>query len=131
MARDAEGASRVVRLEVGGAVDDGTARRLGMVMADSALVRSSFFGADPNWGRLVAAMGTAGVDIDLDAIEIAYDGIVVASRGMAVPIDEDALSARLGGDFTVAVRVGSGQGQATVTTTDLTPDYVRFNGERS
>ncbi len=131
MARDAEGASRVVRLEVGGAVDDGTARRLGMVMADSALVRSSFFGADPNWGRLVAAMGTAGVDIDLDAIEIAYDGTVVASRGVSVPVDEDALSARLGGDFTVAVRVGSGRGRATVTTTDLTPDYVRFNGERS
>ncbi len=131
MARDAEGASRVIHLDVSGAPDDGTARRLGMVMADSALVRSSFYGADPNWGRLVAALGTAGVDVDLDAIEIAYDGTVIASRGVAVPVDEDALSARLGADFTVSVRVGTGSGRATVTTTDLTPEYVRFNGERS
>jgi glutamate N-acetyltransferase/amino-acid N-acetyltransferase len=131
MARDAEGASRVVIIEVSGARDAATARRLGMVMADSALVRSSFYGADPNWGRLVAAMGVAGVDIDVDAIEIAYDGTVLASRGVGVPVDEDALSSRLGGDFTVSVTVGSGPGRATVTTTDLTPDYVRFNGERS
>lgn len=131
MARDAEGASRVVILDVSGARDEATARRLGMAIADSALVRSSFYGADPNWGRLVAAMGAAGVEIDGDAIEIAYDGTVIASRGVAVPVDEDALSSRMTGDFTVGITVGSGPGRATVTTTDLTPEYVRFNGERS
>lgn len=131
MARDAEGASRVVTLEVTGAVDSAAARHLGMVMSDSALVRSSFYGADPNWGRLVAALGTAGVEIDMDQIEIAYDGTVIASRGRYVPTDEDALSTRLEGDFTVSVRVGSGEGTTTITTTDLTPEYVRFNGERS
>jgi glutamate N-acetyltransferase/amino-acid N-acetyltransferase len=102
-----------------------------MVMADSALVRSSFYGADPNWGRLVAALGTAEIDVDIAEIEIAYEGTVIASRGRYVPTDEDALSRRLGGDFTVSVRVGGGPGRSTVTTTDLTPEYVRFNGERS
>jgi glutamate N-acetyltransferase/amino-acid N-acetyltransferase len=131
MARDAEGASRVIHLEVTGAADAAVARRLGMVMADSALVRSSFYGGDPNWGRLVAALGTAGVDIDPADIEIAYDGTVIASQGEYVPTDEEALARRLAGDFTVSVRVGRGPGRATVITTDLTPDYVRFNGERS
>ncbi len=131
LAQDAEGASRVVTLEVSGAADSAGARHLGMVMADSALVRASFYGADPNWGRLVAALGTAGVEIDMNQIEIAYEGTVIASRGRYIPTDEDALSARLEGDFTVSVRVGGGEGTATIITTDLTPEYVRFNGERS
>ena len=131
MAKDAEGASKVVELQVSGAVDDRSARLLGMGIADSALVRSSFFGGDPNWGRVLAALGVAGEPVDPDHVQIAYDGTVVCRHGVAAPFDDAELSARLAGDFTVSVQVGTGPGRALVTTTDLTPDYVVFNGERS
>ncbi len=131
MAEDAEGATKVVKLLVTGTAGDDEARRLGMTVADSALVRASFFGADPNWGRVLGALGVAGVRFDPSALEIAYDGETVCSRGVGVDVDEDGLAVRLKGDFTVAIKVGDGPGSAEVTTTDLTPDYVRFNGDRS
>lgn len=131
MAADAEGASKVVTLEVSGAADDRSARRLGMAVADSALVRSSFFGADPNWGRVLAALGVAGVEIEPSTISIAYEGTTVCAAGVAAAFDDDAVSAGLKGDFTVTIGLGAGPGRATVVTTDLTPDYVVFNGERS
>lgn len=131
MATDAEGASKVVTLELTGSSDDHSARTLGMTVADSALVRSSFFGADPNWGRVFAALGVAGIDLDPNAVEISYAGTTVCSGGRGVPFDEDAVSAELKGDFTVSIRLGDGPGRAAVVTTDLTPDYVNFNGERS
>lgn len=131
MAADAEGASKVVTLEVSGAPDDRAARRLGMAVADSALVRASFFGADPNWGRVLAALGGAGVDLDPLLVEISYAGTTVCANGVAVDFDDDTVSAELKGDFTVTVGLGGGPGRATVVTTDLTPDYVAFNGERS
>jgi glutamate N-acetyltransferase/amino-acid N-acetyltransferase len=131
MATDAEGASKVVTILVSGAASDADARQAGMGVADSALVRSSFYGADPNWGRVLGALGVTGVTLDADDIEIAYEGTTVARRGVGVGVNEDQLSARLGGDFTLAIRIGSGPGEAKVVTTDLTPDYVVFNGERS
>jgi glutamate N-acetyltransferase/amino-acid N-acetyltransferase len=131
MAADAEGASKVVTIEVTGAITDGGARQIGMSVADSALVRSSFYGADPNWGRVLGALGVTGVPLDPAQVEIAYQGTVVARGGVGVGVDEDQLSARLAGDFTLSIRVGSGSGAATVVTTDLTPEYVIFNGERS
>ena len=131
MAADAEGASKVVTIEVSGAASDADARHVGMGVADAALVRSSFYGADPNWGRVLGALGVTGVALDADDVEIAYDGTVVARGGVGVGVDEDQLSARLGGDFTLSIRIGSGPGEAKVLTTDLTPDYVVFNGERS
>ena len=131
MAADAEGASKVVTLEVVGAFDDRSARRVGMAVADSALVRSSFFGADPNWGRILAALGVAGVELEPSAVSIAYAGNTVCAEGVAVGVDDDAVSAELKGDFMVTIGLGDGPGRATVVTTDLTPDYVVFNGERS
>ncbi len=131
MARDAEGASRVVHLEVGGATSPEAARRFGRAVADSALVRSSFYGGDPNWGRVYAALGVAGLPIDPEAVEIAYAGVTVCRGGAPLPFDEPSVAALLTGDFTIDIVVGRGHGRATVVTTDLTPDYVRFNGARS
>ena len=131
MARDAEGASKVVTIRVHGAVDDDAARRLALEVADSALVRSSFYGADPNWGRIVQALGVAGAPVEPDAISVAYDGTVICRDGTRVDVDEDELSSRLKGDFVVDIGVGHGPGRVEVTTTDLTPQYVIFNGERS
>jgi glutamate N-acetyltransferase/amino-acid N-acetyltransferase len=131
MAADAEGASKVVKLEISGASDHAAARRIGMAIADSALVRSSFYGADPNWGRILAAAGVAGEKVDPSAITITYAGTEVCAGGVGLAFDEDALAVDLEGDFDMSICVGSGDGAAIVVTTDLTPDYVRFNGERS
>ena len=131
MADDAEGATKVVTIEVTGAESNESARRIGMTIADSGLVRSSFYGADPNWGRVLAAIGVAGVDVDPALVDIAYDGTEVCRGGAGVPFDEAALSRRLVDDFEVSVQIGAGPGRARIVTTDLTPEYVRFNGDRS
>jgi len=132
MARDAEGASRTVTIEVTGAGDDASARILGRTIADSALVRSSFYGGDVNWGRILGAMGTASVPFDIEVVTIAYNGVTVFSGGVGAAFDEPALLESCAeGDLALAVSVGSGPGRADVVTTDLTPEYVTFNAERS
>ncbi len=132
LAADAEGASRVVTITVAGAPDAVSARAAGRAIADSALVRASFFGGDPNWGRIAAALGASGVDFDLNDLRIAFDGVTVAAGGVAAEYDEAALLDRIAtGDLAVEVTIGWGQGTAEILTTDLTPEYVVFNGERS
>ena len=132
MARDAEGASRMVTIEVTGASDDASARTIGRTIADSALVRSSFYGGDVNWGRILGAMGTAKVPFDIGSVTIAYNGVTVFSGGVGAPFDEPALLESCAkGDLALAVIVGPGPGRADVVTTDLTPEYVTFNAERS
>ena len=131
IAADAEGASRVVTIVVTGAVDDAAARSIGRSVADSALVRSSFYGADPNWGRIVGALGEVDEEVEFGDLTVSFAGTMVARNGVAVSVDEDAVSEAMEGDFGVAICVGSGSGTARVFTTDLTPVYVRFNAERS
>lgn len=132
MAADAEGASRVVTIDVAGASSDSEARRLGRVVADSALVRSSFYGGDVNWGRIVGALGSAESDIDFGDIMVSYGGVVVFESGEGTAFDETALLDRfVEGDMELAIGLGSGPGTALIVTTDLTPEYVTFNGERS
>jgi len=131
IAADAEGASRVVTLSVTGALDDAAARSIGRSVADSVLVRSSFYGADPNWGRIIGALGEVDEEVDFSDVTIAFAGTTVARRGIGVAFDEDAVIEAMAGDFGVAISVGVGPGTARVFTTDLTPDYVRFNAERS
>lgn len=131
MAEDAEGASRVVTIELEGASDDETALILARAVADSVLVRASFYGADPNWGRVVAALGATRLAFDPATVSVAYEGVLVAKHGTDAGTDQDLLSEKLTGDFSVAISVGSGTGSCSLLTTDLTPDYVVFNGERS
>jgi len=132
MARDAEGASRVVTIDVVGALDDSLARHLGRLVADSALVRASFYGGDVNWGRILAALGTADVDIDPDTVAISYEEVEVFSSGEQSDFDEVALLDGMeAGDLAIGIDLGGGSGTARIVTTDLTPEYVVFNGERS
>ena len=129
MAADAEGASRVVQLRLSGAPDDQVARHFGRAVADSALVRSSFYGGDPNWGRILAALGAC--QVDPSDVSISYEGVSVADQGLACSFDDRNLAELLTGDFIIDISVGVGCGRAEIVTTDLTPEYVRFNGERS
>ena len=132
LAADAEGASRVVTINVTGAVDNDVARHAGRAVADSDLVRTSFYGGDPNWGRIVGALGAAGVDYEPGHVSVRYAGVTVAAGGTAADFDETSLLDRLTtGDFIVDLSIGEGPGSAAVLTTDLTPEYVTFNSERS
>ena len=132
MASDAEGASRVVNISVSGAVDDEEARYLGRLVSDSALVRSSFYGGDVNWGRILGALGAAVVPFAPEKTSISYEGVDVFSSGTPTEFNEGPLLERMEtGDFSIHIDVGVGDGEADVITTDLTPEYVIFNGERS
>ncbi len=132
LAADAEGASRVVTVEVVGANSDALAREAGRLVSDSALVKSAFFGGDPNWGRLLGALGASDFEFDPDEFGVAYNGIDIARDGVAVAHDARGLHETIAtGDFTVTMTVGSGTGSARVITTDLTPEYVNFNAEYS
>ncbi len=131
MARDAEGASRVVTIDVTGAANVDEARYLGKRVADSALVRASFYGGDVNWGRIVGALGAAGRPVDVDSVSVSYQGVVVFD-GLQLVYDEAALLEECEtGDLEIGIAVGHGPGRARIVTTDLTPEYVVFNGERS
>lgn len=132
MAADAEGASRVITIDVTGGADDGAARSLGRTVADSALVRSSFYGGDVNWGRILGALGTSAIGIDPGRITVGYEAVTVFEGGMQASFDETALlDAIEAGDFSITIDLGDGGGRARVVTTDLTPEYVAFNGDRS
>lgn len=129
IAADGEGATKQVTIEVVGAETAELARRLGLAVADSALVRSSFAAADPNWGRVVAALGAEGHDPS--GVTISYDGVVVAREGVASRFDVGSLRSRLEGDFTMVIDLGDGPGTGSVFTCDLTPGYVVENMETS
>ena len=132
LAADAEGASRVVLIDVVGARNEAEARNAGRLVADSALVKSAFFGGDPNWGRLLAALGATDLGFDVEKFGVAYAGIDIARNGKALDHDGQALHEAIAtGDFAVTMTIGDGPGRASVITTDLTPDYVTFNAEYS
>lgn len=128
---DAEESTRLVTLVVRGAPDNGSARRMGMAIADSDLVRCSFYGGDPNWGRVMAALGACGEPVEEARIGISYQGVPVAARGVFTGVDLAAVKSALQGDFEVEVKVGEGPGAAEILTCDLTPGYVTYNGEPS
>ncbi|UCG40380.1 MAG: bifunctional ornithine acetyltransferase/N-acetylglutamate synthase, partial [Acidimicrobiia bacterium] len=131
IARDGEETTKVIDLVVEGAPSDAAARSLGLEISDSDLVRSSFHGGDPNWGRILQAAGQSAVGLDPAQLRVSYDDTLVAEHGVAVAHDRADLVGRLTGDFTVVVGVGDGPGSARIVTTDLSPGYVTFNAEPS
>jgi glutamate N-acetyltransferase/amino-acid N-acetyltransferase len=125
MARDAEGHTKVVRIEITGAASAEEADRAARKLATSLLVKCSFYGNDPYWGRVLSDLGTAGVAVDVDAVTVAYDGVVV-SKGLA-PTGADASAVAKQAEFTVTCDLGAGDGSAWVLTNDLTHAYVDEN----
>ncbi|NIQ95079.1 MAG: bifunctional glutamate N-acetyltransferase/amino-acid acetyltransferase ArgJ [Desulfuromonadales bacterium] len=129
--RDGEGATKVVEVLVRGAADDGQARQAARSIATSSLVKTAFFGEDANWGRIIAAAGYSGADLDPDLVEIRFDDVVVVEKGLCVGGDwEDRASQVLERDeFTVTVDLKLGSGSASYYTSDLTYDYVKINAD--
>lgn len=131
VARDGEGARKLVEITVEGAKSDASARRIAMSIANSPLVKTAIAGEDANWGRVVMAVGKAGEPADRDKLSIWFNGIRVAHKGARDPAyDEAGVSAAMK-DQTIAVKVALGLGKGTdrVMTCDLTKEYVAINGD--
>jgi glutamate N-acetyltransferase/amino-acid N-acetyltransferase len=129
--RDGEGASKLIAITVRGASDDGSARRIGLAIANSPLVKTAIAGADANWGRIAMAVGKAGEPVELAHLAISFGGHAVAQGGARVPdLDEAPVAAHLEGrKIEITVGVGSGPGAATVWTCDLTHNYIAINAD--
>ncbi|HEX2580777.1 MAG TPA: bifunctional glutamate N-acetyltransferase/amino-acid acetyltransferase ArgJ [Dongiaceae bacterium] len=129
--RDGEGASKFITIEVTGAQSDQAARRIGLAIGNSPLVKTAIAGEDANWGRIVMAVGKSGEAADRDRLRIAIGGVAVAAQGMRVPdYDEEPVTRHMRGrEIHMAVDVGVGQGQARIWTCDLTHRYIDINAD--
>jgi glutamate N-acetyltransferase/amino-acid N-acetyltransferase len=131
VARDGEGARKLVEIEVEGAVSKKSARRIAMSIANSPLVKTAIAGEDANWGRVVMAVGKAGEPADRDKLSIWFGGIRVAHKGERDPgYDEAKVSeAMKSPKIPLKVQLGLGRGKDRVLTCDLTKEYVAINGD--
>jgi glutamate N-acetyltransferase/amino-acid N-acetyltransferase len=131
VARDGEGARKLVEITVEGAVSKASARRIAMSIANSPLVKTAIAGEDANWGRVVMAVGKAGEPADRDRLSIWFNGIRVAHKGARDPGYSEAKVARAMKRQTIALKValGLGRGADRVLTCDLTKEYVAINGD--
>jgi glutamate N-acetyltransferase/amino-acid N-acetyltransferase len=127
--RDGEGATKMVDVLVEGAPDSAKAEACARAIANSVLVKTAFTGGDPNWGRIVCAIGNAGVDVDLGQLAIDLDDVALARNGTLVSEEALRMARKVmrRDAFSVRVELGKGSGKATVVTSDLTEAYVRFN----
>ena len=130
IARDGEGASKLITVTVSGAASEADAELAAFAVANSPLVKTAIFGRDANWGRVAMAIGKSGAHVDPRVFDITLAGVGVCRAGAALPFDEAAaLVALAGSDVAIAVDLHVGHGAALVWTCDLTYDYVRINGE--
>jgi len=129
--KDGEGAQKFIQIAVSGAVTDDSARKVGMAIANSPLVKTAIAGEDANWGRVVMAVGKAGEPADRDRLSIGFGGTWAAREGQPLAdYDEAPVAAHLKGrEVTIEVDLGLGEGRATVWTCDLTHGYISINAD--
>ena len=129
--RDGEGATKFVEIRVTGAAMDGDAKVHGLAIANSPLVKTAIAGEDPNWGRVVMAIGKSGAAADRDLLSISFGDIRVAEKGWVSPDyrEEDAAEYMKGQDLVISVDLGLGEGKSTVWTCDLTHGYIEINAD--
>ena len=129
--RDGEGASKFIEITVAGAESDESARKIGLSIANSPLVKTAIAGEDANWGRVVMAVGKAGEPAERDKLSIRFGGVEVARDGSAAPhYDEAPVAAHLTGqNIEIGVDLGLGDGHAVVWTCDLTHGYISINAD--
>ena len=131
IAADAEGANHLIVIDVEGLRDDTEARRVAKTVAESALVKTAVYGADPNWGRIVSAAGYAGVEFEEADLSLWLGDLLLYHAGTPQPFEADGASAYLKRQRTVHLRLRFtlGAGRCTFWTCDLTQEYIRLNAE--
>ena len=130
IARDGEGATKLVSIEVVGAASEDEARQVGLSVANSNLVKTAVFGRDPNWGRILCAMGYAGVPMDPQNVAVYLCDTQIYGSGSGLPFNHKALvEAMSAADIPVVIDLASGTARAEIFTCDLSYDYVRINAE--
>ena len=129
--RDGEGATKFVEIQITGAVSDAEAKTHGMAIANSPLVKTAIAGEDPNWGRVVMAIGKSGAEADRDRLSISFGDVLVAENGWVSPTykEEDGAAQMKQDEITIKVDLGLGDGAATVWTCDLTHQYISINAD--
>jgi glutamate N-acetyltransferase/amino-acid N-acetyltransferase len=127
--RDGEGASKLVEITVEGAKSDAEAKRGALSIAHSPLVKTMMYGAEPNWGRILMALGKAGIDMAEERTEVYFGSIRMFQNGLPTKFDwDEAVAVMKRPDVKVRARLGVGEGSWTVWTCDLNEEYVRING---
>ena len=131
VARDGEGASKLITVEVGGAANNESARRIALAVANSPLVKTAIAGEDANWGRVVMAVGKSGEPVEPAMLAISFGGHPVARGGARVPdLDETPVAAHLKeAEILIEIGVGGGPGSAKIWTCDLTHGYISINAD--
>lgn len=129
--RDGEGATKFVEIHVTGAISDAEAKTHGLAIANSPLVKTAIAGEDPNWGRVVMAVGKSGAEADRDLLSISFGDVLVAEKGWVSPDYREELGAAemKKQEITIHVDLGLGSGTATIWTCDLTHQYITINAD--
>ncbi|MEO7428582.1 MAG: bifunctional glutamate N-acetyltransferase/amino-acid acetyltransferase ArgJ [Acidimicrobiales bacterium] len=128
MVGDAEGHTKVVRVRVTGALSDEEARIGARKVAESQLVKCSWYGKDPYWGRIASELGSAGITFEADKLSVRYGDITVAEHGITADVDPEVMTAYMdGAELDVAANLGLGDGTALILTNDLTHAYIDEN----
>jgi glutamate N-acetyltransferase/amino-acid N-acetyltransferase len=129
--RDGEGATKFVEVEVQGAVSDSDARKAAMAIANSLLVKTAFFGQDANWGRILAAVGYSGAEVDQDLVSLSFDDVPMVRGGVFLGGDAEKLGTEVlrRREFRVTVDLRLGEGKAVVYTSDISHEYVSINAD--
>ena len=129
--RDGEGATKFVEIRVTGAADSADAHRVALAVANSPLVKTAIAGQDPNWGRIVAAIGKSGAKAERDRLTITFGNIVVAKNGWRNPsyVEADAAAYMQQSDLVIGIDLGLGRAKRSVWTCDLTRRYIEINAD--
>ena len=125
--KDGEGSTKVVKIEIKGTRTDKEAEKIARTIANSQLVKTAFYGQDPNWGRILAAAGRAGVNFNPDKVEMLFDDKRVVKNGKQFQPESKFGAVFKKPKFTVTLKFREGKGSSYVLTGDLTPDYVKLN----
>ena len=130
IARDGEGATKLITVKVAGALSDAEARTAARAVASSSLVKTAVHGGDPNWGRIVCALGYSGAELALDRLHLTVGGLVVFERGAGVDVDLGAVRRAFEQpEIEIVATLGLGQGIAESWGCDLSEEYVRINAD--
>jgi glutamate N-acetyltransferase/amino-acid N-acetyltransferase len=131
IAKDGEGATKVIIIQVDGAATDSDAQRAARTVANSNLVKTAIFGQDVNWGRIMAALGRADIEIEERKIQLWIEGVKIVDCGTMVSeeAEKEAAARMKGQEVTIAINLNKGRGKGKMITCDLTYDYIRINAD--